>query len=65
MTPVFRRIFDCKVKSEMTWDEIARKAQIKVASWMTGLETCDPSDDDLEKLAPVFKVTYNWLKYGE
>ena len=65
MTPVFKRIFELKKESGLTWDEIAKKAHIKIASWMTGLPTSKPSDEDLHKLAPVLNTTYEWLKYGE
>ena len=65
MTPVFKRILEKKKESGLTWDEIAKEAHIKVASWMTGLPTSKPSDEDLKKLAPVLKTTYEYLKYGK
>ena len=64
MSAVFKRILDRKIKCGLTWDEIARLAKIKMASWMTGLPTSKPSDEDLQKLAPVLKTTYEWLKNG-
>lgn len=65
MTPVFKRILEKKKESGLTWDEIAKEAHIKVASWMTGLPTSKPSDEDLKKLAPVLKTTYGYLKNGK
>ena len=53
-----------KIESRLTWDEIAKKAGIKVSSWMTGVPTYSPSDDDLRKIAPVLGTTYEYLKAG-
>lgn len=63
-TAMYKRILDCKKAVGLTWDEIAREAGIKLASWMTGLPTSSPTDQDLMKMAPVLKTTYQWLKYG-
>lgn len=65
MTEVFKRILEKKKESGKTWDIIAREAKIPLASWMTGLPTTQPSDDELKKLAPVLNTTYKWLKYGK
>ena len=64
MTGVFKRIFELKNKKGFTWNELAEKAGIPVATWMTGLPTSMPSDDDLHDLAPVLDTTFAWLKYG-
>lgn len=64
MTPVYRRILTLKKATKMSWDQIAKAAGIKVASWMTGLPTCEPTDQELEALAPVLNTTYDYLKYG-
>ena len=63
-TAMYKRILDCKKACGLTWDEIAREAGIKLASWMTGLPTSSPTDQDLMKMAPVLQTTYTWLKYG-
>lgn len=65
MTPVFERILNLKRESGLSWDELAKAAGIKVGSWMTGLPTCTPSDQDLKALAPVLKTTYKYLKNGD
>lgn len=65
MTQIFKRILDKKISTGLTWDEIARLAHIRVASWMTGLPTSSPSDEDLKKLAPVLKTSYKRLKSGK
>lgn len=65
MTKVFMRILEKKKESKMTWDQIAHEAKIPVSSWMTGLPTTQPSDDELKKLAPVLNTTYEWLKNGK
>lgn len=64
MTQVFSRIMKKKIESKMGWDEIAKKAHIRLSTWMTGIPTDQPSDDDLKKLAPVLNTTYEYLKYG-
>lgn len=65
MTLVYKRILEAKKLSGKTWDEIAREAGIKLASWMTGIPTSSPTDVEIEKLAKVLNTTYKWLKYGE
>ena len=65
MSGVYARILQKRTEAGMTWDELAMVAGIRVSSWMTGVPTCDPSDDDIQKLAPVLDTTYEWLKYGE
>lgn len=65
MTEIFRRIMQKKIESRLGWNEIAAKAGIKISSWMTGIPTSNPSDDDIRKIAPVLGTTYEWLKYGK
>lgn len=65
MTKVFERIWTKKKEAGKTWDQIAHEAGIKLASWMTGLPTSSPSDEDLRKIAPVLNTTYEYLKYGK
>ena len=65
MTPVYKRILEKKKESGLTWDEIVKAAQIQLKSWMTGLPTSKPTDEELKKLAPVLNTTYNYLKYGK
>lgn len=65
MTAVYKRILDKKTEKKLTWDELASLAKIRVASWMTGLPTSQPTDDEIKKIAPVLDTTYEYLKYGE
>lgn len=65
MTPVFKRIMERKKAVGLTWDEIAKAAHIRLGSWMTGLPTSKPTDEELKKLAPVLETTYEWLKNGK
>ena len=65
MTAVFKRILEKKKESGKTWDQIAKEAQIRVASWMTGIPTMSPRDDELKTLAPVLNTTYEYLKNGK
>lgn len=64
MTPIYKRILAKKKETKKTWDVIAKEAGIKLASWMTGLPTSQPTDEELRKLAPVLGTTYEYLKYG-
>ena len=65
MTQIYRRILQEKIESGLEWDDIAVKAHIRVASWMTGLPTSSPTDAELQAIAPVLNTTYEWLKYGD
>lgn len=65
MTPLYKRILEKKKESDLTWDEIAHKAQIRLGTWMTGLPTSKPTDEELKKLAPVLNTTYEYLKNGK
>ena len=64
MTQEFKRILQRKEAIGLTWDEIALVAGIPVSSWMTGVPTSVPSDDEMEKLAPVLNTTFGYLKHG-
>ena len=65
MTPIFKRILEKKKESGLTWDQIAHQAKIKLGSWMTGLPTSNPTDEELRKIATVLNTTYKYLKYGK
>ena len=65
MTDLYMRILQKKKEVGLTWDEITKEAQIRLGSWMTGLPIGKPTDEELHKLAPVLKTTYEYLKYGK
>ncbi len=65
MTPLYKRILEKKKESGYTWDEIAHKAQIRLGTWMTGLPTSKPTDEELQKLASVLNTTFEYLKNGD
>ena len=65
MTDLFKRINTKKKEAQLTWDEIAKSAHIRLGTWMTGLPTSAPTDDELRKLAPVLNTTYEYLKEGK
>ena len=65
MTKVFSRILQKKKETGLTWDEIAQSAHIRLGSWMTGLPTSQPTDEELRKMAPVLNTTYEYLKNGK
>ena len=62
---VFKRIMQKKVESGLKWSEIAKTAGIRLGSWMTGVPTSKPTDEELRKIAPVIGTTYEWLKNGD
>lgn len=61
---VYKRINKLRKKYGLTWTDLANMADIPVSSWMTGLPAFEPSDEELEKIAPCLGVTFNYLKYG-
>ena len=65
MSEVFKRIMAKKKEAGLTWDEITHKAHIRLGTWMTGLPTSKPTDEELRKLAPVLNTTYEFLKNGK
>ena len=65
MTDLFKRINTKKKEAKLTWDEIAKSAHIRLGTWMTGLPTSAPTDEELQRLAPVLNTTYKYLKDGE
>lgn len=65
MTDLYRRILQKKNEKKLTWDEIAKTAHIRLGTWMTGIPTSKPTDDELKKLAPVLGTTYKYLKNGK
>lgn len=65
MTPIFKRVLEKKKEAGLTWDQLAKAAHIKLASWMTGLPSSNPTDEELKKIAPVLNTTFKYLKYGK
>jgi transcriptional regulator with XRE-family HTH domain len=63
-TEYYKRINALRKKAGLTWTQVARGAGIKISSWMTGVFYCNPTDEELEKLAVFFGVSYEYLKYG-
>lgn len=64
MTKVYKRILKLKTAKGLTWEQIAAEAGIPMKSWMTGVPTQSPTDEELRKIAPVLDTTYEYLKYG-
>lgn len=64
MTATFKRIMKKKIESQLTWDEITKAAHIPLKSWMTGAPVGSPTDEELQKIAPVLNTTFEYLKYG-
>jgi transcriptional regulator with XRE-family HTH domain len=64
MTDIYRRVREKKMELGYEWDALAAAAGIHISSWMTGLPSSNPTDEELKKLAPVLGTTFEWLKYG-
>lgn len=65
MQRVFDRVLEKKKEAKLSWDEIAKKAHIRLGSWMTGVLYSSPTDEELRRIAPVLDTTYDYLKYGK
>ncbi len=65
MTSLYKRILEKKKEAGLTWDEICKKAQIRLGSWMTGLPTSKPTDEELKRLAAVLNTSVAYLKTGK
>lgn len=62
---VFKRVSAARIGKGWTWDELAKKAGIRVKSWMTGIPATHPTDAEVRKIAAAVGTTYEWLRYGE
>lgn len=65
MTSLYKRILDLKIQKGYTWESLAKEAHIRISSWMTGIDAFSPSDKEIKKLADVFGVSFDYLKYGK
>ena len=65
MTPLYKRILEKKKEAGLTWDEICKAAKIRLGSWMTGLPTSKPTDEELKRLAVVLNTSVAYLKTGK
>jgi transcriptional regulator with XRE-family HTH domain len=65
MTELYKRIAEKKKEAGLTWDQIAKTAHIRLGTWMTGIPTSKPTDEELERMAPVLNTTFEFLKYGK
>lgn len=61
---VYKRINAKRKEAGLSWNQLAKQAGIKVATWMTGLAISHPSEDDVRKIAPVLNTTYEYLRFG-
>ena len=65
-TNVYKRINTKRKEAGLTWNELAKKAGIKIATWMTGLPISHPTEEEVHKIAvvPEMNTTYAYLRYG-
>lgn len=63
-TNVYKRINEKRKEKNLSWNELAKEAGIKVKTWMTGLVISHPTEDEVRAIAPVVDSTYTWLRYG-
>lgn len=64
-TPLFLRILEAKTERGLLWDELARKAKIRLSSWMVGSSACQPTDDEVRRIADALGLPFERLKYGQ
>lgn len=63
-TPVYKRVEEVRLETGLTWSKFAKKAGLKLKSWMTGVPTTNPTDAELQAIADTYGVNFEWLKYG-
>lgn len=61
---VYKRINAKRKEAGLSWNQLAKKAGIKTATWMTGLPISHPTEEEVRKIAPVLNTTYEYLRYG-
>lgn len=63
---VYKRINQKRVAADLSWNQLAALAGIKVKSWMTGIPTSHPTETEVHKIAavPEMNTTYEYLRYG-
>ena len=61
---VYKRINAKRKEAGLSWNQLAKQAGIKTATWMTGLPISHPTDEEVRKIAPVLNTTYEYLRYG-
>ena len=63
---VYKRINKRRKEAGFTWNQLAKKAGIKVGTWMTGLPISHPTEEEVRKIASVREMctTYVYLRYG-
>lgn len=65
-TNVYKRINAKRKGAGLSWNQLAEKAGIKMATWMTGLPISHPTEEEVHKIAnvPEMNTTYAYLRYG-
>jgi hypothetical protein len=63
---VYKRIDQKRIAADLSWNMLAAMAGIKVKSWMTGIPTSHPTENEVRKIAavPEMNTTYEYLRYG-
>lgn len=61
---VYKRINAKRKEAGLSWNQLAKQAGIKTATWMTGLPISHPTEEEVRKIAPVLNTTYEYLRYG-
>lgn len=61
---VYKRINAKRKEAGLSWNQLAKLAGIKTATWMTGLPISHPTEEEVRKIAPVLNTTYEYLRYG-
>lgn len=63
-TAIYRRCDEVREENNLSWSQFAKKAGLKLKSWMIGIPTTNPTDAELQAIATTYGVCFDWLKYG-
>ena len=63
-TAIYRRCDEVREENGLSWSQFAKKAGLKLKSWMIGIPTSNPTDKELQAIASTYGVCFDWLKYG-
>ena len=63
---VYKRINQKRKDANLTWQQLAQKAGIRMGTWMTGVPITHPTEEEVHKIAnvPEMNTTYAYLRYG-
>ena len=63
-TGIYKRCDEVRMDNNLTWSQFAKRAGLKLKSWMIGIPTTNPTDAELQAIAATYGVCFDWLKFG-